>query len=202
MAAGKRVYDRAYFDRWYRDASTRVKRDADVRRKVAMVVGMAEYHLGRPLRSVLDVGCGEGAWFGFLRELRPKVRYEGLDASQWAVERFGRERNLRCVAFGDLASVRSRTPVDLIVCTDVMAYVPTAELLRGLAEFSRLCDGMAFLDVFAAEDEFVGDHAGYIARGARWYRRRFAEAGWRHCGSHCYLGERLSARAVALEVSF
>lgn len=198
--APRRVYDQAYFDRWYRARATRVKHDDDVRRKVAMTVATAEYHLGHRLRSVIDIGCGEGAWRGYLRELRPGLRYQGYDASEWAVRRYGRARQLRLLRFDQLAQARPRAPADLLVCTDVMAYVPTAELLVGLREFARLCDGVAMLDVFAREDEFVGDREGYIARSARWYRRRFAEAGWTPCGSHCYLGARLASRAATLEV--
>ncbi len=55
-------YDKAYFDKWYRHPRHRVATVAGLRRKVAMVVGIAEYQLSRRLRSVLDVGCGTGAF--------------------------------------------------------------------------------------------------------------------------------------------
>ena len=74
-------YDEAYFRRWYHDRKTRVNSQAEVRRKVVMAVSVAEYFLQRPIRSVLDVGCGEGAWFPHLRALRPKVEYLGFDSS-------------------------------------------------------------------------------------------------------------------------
>jgi hypothetical protein len=44
-------------------------------RKVALAVASAEYYLERPIRSVLDIGCGEGAWRAPLLKLRPKVEY-------------------------------------------------------------------------------------------------------------------------------
>ena len=57
----KKIYDRAYFDKWYRDEKHRVgSRDA-LKRKVAFAVAMAEFYLGREIRNVLDAGCGEGA---------------------------------------------------------------------------------------------------------------------------------------------
>ena len=34
-------YDRAYFDRWYRNPRHRVKSEAELRRKVAMIVALA-----------------------------------------------------------------------------------------------------------------------------------------------------------------
>src|SRR6476646_4115557 len=55
----RKVYDEAYFTRWYRDPRTRVHSPDSVRRKVRMVVGVTEYFLGRKLRSVLDIGAGE-----------------------------------------------------------------------------------------------------------------------------------------------
>ena len=40
-------YDRAYFDRWYRDPTHRVRATGETARKVNMVVALAEYYLGR-----------------------------------------------------------------------------------------------------------------------------------------------------------
>ncbi|HSX60962.1 MAG TPA: methyltransferase, partial [Tahibacter sp.] len=48
-----KVYDRAYFDKWYRDDQHRVISREVLARKVAMAVAMAEYYLGRPIRNVL-----------------------------------------------------------------------------------------------------------------------------------------------------
>ncbi|MFZ0436286.1 MAG: hypothetical protein WAL87_10010 [Chthoniobacterales bacterium] len=41
-------YDRAYFDRWYRDPETRVKSGASIRRKAALALSVAEYYLVAP----------------------------------------------------------------------------------------------------------------------------------------------------------
>jgi len=71
-----------------------------VARKVRLVVGIAESLLERPIRSVLDVGCGEGAWRAHLRRLRPAVRYTGVESSAYAVRRFGRRRGIRQGTFG------------------------------------------------------------------------------------------------------
>ena len=193
-------YDQAYFDRWYRHPRHRVKSAADLERKVRMAVSVAEYFLERPVRAVLDVGCGEGAWFAPLRELRPKVRYLGVDDSEYAIARYGETRNLRRVRFDGLAALRGEGPFDLLVCSDVMHYVPTETLLRGLPQFQRLCQGAAFLEVFCKGEEFVGDHDGYIARTATWYRKAFAAAGWLACGSQVYLGPALRERATQLEL--
>ncbi|MBB3343673.1 class I SAM-dependent methyltransferase [Luteimonas sp. RC10] len=192
-------YDRAYFDRWYRAGD--IGGPARLARKVALAVATAEYHLERPLRSVLDIGCGEGAWRAPLRKLRPKAQYLGFDASTYAVGRHGRTRNLHLARFGDFAMLRPCPPVDLLVCSDVMHYLDTRELDRGLPGLAALCGGVAFLETFAREDGAEGDDDGFRQRPARFYRTRFAGVGFRPLGSHCWLSPALADAATALELA-
>jgi SAM-dependent methyltransferase len=191
-------YDRRYFDTWYRQRDV-ASRPA-LNRKVALAVALAEYHLGRPIRSVLDVGCGEGAWRAPLLALRPKLHYMGVDSSDYAIARHGARRNLHWLPFGDLAALPPMRPVDLLVCSDVMHYLSDEELKRGLKEFARLCDGVAFLEVFAEGDDIVGDLQEMRRRPAAWYRRAFALAGFTAAGSHLYLSADVAAAATALEL--
>ena len=193
-----KVYDEKYFDTWYRRRG--MGSAATLRRKVALAVSTAEYFLGRPLRSVLDVGCGEGAWRQPLLTLRPDLRYQGVDASEYAIRRYGAHRNLHWLPFGDLAALAPSSPADLLVCSDVMHYLADDELLRGLAEFSRLCSGVAFLEVFAEGDDIIGDLKDMRRRPAIWYRRAFAKAGFAAAGSHLYLSRDVAAAATALEL--
>lgn len=190
-------YDQAYFARWYRSGGR--GSPAMLRRKVTLAVAAAEYYLERPIRSVLDIGCGEAVWRAPLLKLRPGLRYQGVDASEYAVRRFGRARHIALARFGQLAELRFGAPADLLVCSDVLHYVPDAELRRGLAGFDELCDGVAFIELFTKDDHIVGDFEGFLPRSARWYRKRFAAAGLRACGSHVYLSPHLRGCGVALE---
>lgn len=192
-------YDQAYFDRWYRDPRQRVKARGETARKVAMVVALAEYYLGRTVTSVLDVGCGEGTWRAPFLRLRPGIDYLGLDASEYAVNRFGRQRNLRLAKFGDLAELRFERRFDIVVCADVVHYLKSTELRRGLSGFAELLEGLAFIELFTSADPVAGDMDGFIARAPSWYRQRFAEAGLMACGSHCYLAPRLMRSVTSLE---
>ena len=193
-------YDAAYYQRWYRAPGTRVKSAPDLERTVAMVLAIAEYHLERRVRTVLDVGCGEGRWRAPLLRLRPRIDYLGLDGSEWAIARYGRRRNLQRVDLGELDAVRLQRPVDLLVCNDVIQYVDDATAGVAAEAFRRLCDGVMFVTAFTAEDEFIGDRAGYVARPARWYRRLLDRDGWAFAGSQCWLSPTLAARAAALEL--
>ncbi len=196
----RKLYDRRYFDRWYRHDDAGIGRGALLRRKVALAVAMAEHHLGHPVRSVLDVGCGEGAWRAPLLKLRPKLHYLGVDSSDYAIARHGAMRNLRLVRFGQLGELRFGPPVDLLVCSDVLHYLPAAELHRGLSGFAELCAGMAYIEVFCNGDAVEGDVQGFVQRNAAFYRRAISDAGFSACGSHGYLARALAADAVALEL--
>ncbi|HVP38930.1 MAG TPA: class I SAM-dependent methyltransferase [Candidatus Saccharimonadales bacterium] len=192
-------YDGAYFERWYRDPRYTVVHRGVVQRRVRLAVAAAEYLLERKIRTVLDVGCGEAQWRGLLRRLRPGVRYVGVDSSEYAVRRYGRRRDIRGGSLGELGRLGLQGPFDLIVCSDVLHYLPTPEVRRGLAAIARLLGGLAFLEVFAAEDETEGDQEAFRRRSAAAYRRLFREAGLVPLGLHCYVGPGLSEVLTAFE---
>ena len=164
-------YDEAYYNRWYRNRRTRVVTPETLERKVRLAVATAEYMLGRPIASVLDVGAGEGAWYPVVRRLRRGVRYMGLDPSEYVVRRFGRRRNLRQASFGELPDLRLREQFDLIVCSDVLQYVTAPDLAAGLAEIRRLLRGVAFIEAYTTDDHMEGDRDGWQDRTPAAYRQ-------------------------------
>lgn len=195
-------YDRHYFERWYRDPALKdaaIGGRARLARKVALAVATAEYHLERPLRSVLDIGCGEGAWRAPLLKLRPRASYLGFDSSEYAIARHGRRRQLHLASFADFQYLRPCPPADLLVCSDVMHYLDARELDRGLPGLAELCGGVAFLETFTREDGIDGDTEGFKRRPARFYRQRFETAGFVALGSHLWLSPALSDATTALE---
>jgi len=191
-------YDRAYFDRWYR-GRLRIGSEAEVRRKVTMAVGVAEYFLRRPVRNVIDIGCGEAPWFTHLSELRPKARYVGYDPSGYTVERFGASHNVHRGSFGELGSLNIRERFDLVVCADVLHYLHDDEILSGFPTLVRLIRGAAFLEVLAREDDIVGDTLGLIPRPSAWYRELFRNAGLTHAGPYMWLAPKLANDSASLE---
>lgn len=191
-------YDREYFDHWYRSGN--IGGAQRLARKVALAVATAEYYLERPIRSVLDIGCGEGAWRAPLLKLRPKLHYLGFDSSHYAIERHGARRNLHLAAFADFQHLRPCPPADLVICADVLHYLPAREIDRGLDGLAELCGGLAFLETYTRQDETVGDDEGFYRRPARFYRKRFQAAGLQSLGSHCWLSPALAPDATALEL--
>jgi SAM-dependent methyltransferase len=164
-----------------------------------MVMGVAEYVLGRPIRSVLDIGCGEAEWFVVLRRIRPSIHYVGLDPSPYVIHRYGRRRRVRPGSLADLGRLRPRRDIDLVVCADVLQYVPAPEVARGLRAIRQLVRGIAYVEAFAAEDQMEGDRAGWNDRPANWYRRTFQAAGLAQCGPYCYFDPRKHEGLNALE---
>jgi len=190
-------YDRAYFDRWYRGRN-RVNSLAEVRRKVALAVAESEYFLRRALHSVLDVACGEGAWFPHLRALRPRASYRGIDPSDYAVATFGRQRHIEKGSLRDLG--RLKGAFDLVVCADALHYIGDGEIEEALPHLASLSKGVLWLEVLTREDSIIGDTEGLIRRPAAWYRRRFGAAGLVQAGAYTWLAPALRDEAASLEI--
>ena len=191
-------YDEAYFTRWYRGRRAAVS-DELIGQRARLALAAAEYVLGRDARTVLDVGCGEARWRAPLRRARPGIAYLGVDGSEYAVRRYGRRRNIRLGTLGGVGRLGLPGPFDLIVCSDVLQYLETTELRRGLRALRRLSRGVLWLDTYTTTDEFIGDREGWQPRSERTYRRIFAEAGLVSCGLNCWVPGRLEGRLSALE---
>ena len=192
-------YDRAYFDRWYRDPATRVKSAGDLGRKARLSVSAAEYLLGRRVRRALDVGSGEGEWRAALRRVRSGIEYVGVDASAYVVRRYGESRGIVAGSVGTLGALGLGGPFDLVVCCDVLHYVADDELARGVPALASLTGGVAYVELFTSDDEFEGDRVGWRGRPASFYRRLFRRAGLTPLGLNCYAGPALRDEVSALE---
>jgi SAM-dependent methyltransferase len=194
-------YDREYYRRWYQDPATRIASRDGVARKARLAVAAAEFMLARPVESVLDVGCGEGAWRAPLRRLRPRATWMGVESSEYVIARHGKARGILRGNFGELKALRLRPGFDLIVCADVVQYLSDDELRRGLREIRRLSGGVVYIETFAAEDSMEGDRDGWIDRPARVLQEFFADAGLTHCGFYCWIDERKIRNANRFETS-
>jgi SAM-dependent methyltransferase len=192
-------YDKSYFDKWYRHPKHRVKSPLDMRRQLGFVLAATEYLLERPVRRVLDVGCGEGNWAPVLKRLRPSAKYWGVDGSEYAVRRWGKRRNIRLGTFGSLADLGLPGKFDLVLCLGVLNYLPADEFGAGVRAIHGLLDGVAYLEIFTRADDATGDFTREYARPPIWYRRELRDAGYVSLGMHCYLPRELAWHAAALE---
>lgn len=194
-----KVYDRDYFDRWYRSRRSRIEGPAALRRRVALAVAMAERFLERPIRSALDVGCGEGRWRAELLRLRPRLRYQGVEPSSYAVERFGKKRGIRRGSFADLGEIDLDGPFDLVICADVIHYLDDEELAKGLPALVSSVSGLAYLELLTSDEEIEGDLRALRLRPSGDYRELFRAAGLWPVGCHGWLCRELAEIPAALE---
>ena len=170
------AYDKDYFDKWYRHPKHRVVTAAKTARKALLALAVAEY---------------------YLKKLRPRIRYTGVDPSPYAVRRFGKRRNILQGSFGNLPDLAGS--YDLIVCSDSLYYIPDDELIMGLHILAPRLAGVAFLEAYPHEAGLQGDTSGMHPRSAAFYRKIFRDAGLHPCGSHCYIGAALRDSVTELE---
>jgi SAM-dependent methyltransferase len=162
---------------------------------------LAEQLLGRRVRNALDVGCGEGLWRTALRRERPQLEYLGLEPSAYAVRRYGARRNIRRGDVTSLDAPGMRGRFDVIVCNDVLHYVPAAALRAGMRALSERLRGVAYLGLFTSADDIEGDLETFFKRTPTFYRKTFEQAGLRSVGMHCWIPEPLARDRAALELS-
>jgi SAM-dependent methyltransferase len=194
-------YDKAYFDRFYRHPADRVSTKDGLERKIRLAVSVTEYLLARRIRTVLDIGCGEAPWQPVLRRLRREARYIGVDSSEYVLERYGVARNIKRGDLGGLARLRLPNRIDLIVCADLLQYVETRDIERGLRAIRRLLGGVAYIETFASEDGMEGDLVGWHKRPASEYRRLLERAGLTQCGPYCYVDAMALGGLNAFEIA-
>ena len=195
----RKRFDSEYFDKWYRDPGHRIGTGADLTRLVRFAVAAAEYILAHPVRSVLDVGAGEARWRPVLEKLRPRATYQGVDPSEYVVRRFGRQRNIVRGTLDDLPSLFPDAQFDLVICCSVINYLPREEVVRGIRNMAACTGGMAYLEIFTAEDHVEGDTEGWHSETRDAYRRMLRGGGLLPCGLHCYIPSANASSLVGLE---
>lgn len=163
-------FDKAYYDRFYREPASRAATPAAARRRAAFVAAYLR-HLGLPVRRILDAGCGLGTTLRALGREFPQARLDGLEVSDYLCRRYGWQP-------GSVATHRAATPYDLVVCHDVLGYLDDRECSRAIGNLAELCRGALYLGVLTADDAGAYDRARtdprQHLRPAAWYRRRLA----------------------------
>lgn len=184
MAHHKRHFDAEYYRRYYEDRATAVVTRAAARAEVRFVLAFCD-HVGIDLRRFADVGAGTGWWAKEFARQRPSCRYiETLDASPDAARLYG-HRNL------PVEKLAGR-PADLVVCRDVLRYLPDAPASTAIRRLAKKCRAVLYLHVITREDEVdeeASDMAGHF-RPARWYLTRLAAAGFTNAGMGLFVSKK------------
>ena len=192
----RRSFDRIFFERFYGEIATRVMTAADVRWRARFVTSYLA-HLQIPVRTVLDAGCGTGLWKRALKRIDHRIRYTGIDPSEYLCRRYGWTQS-------SLTDYRPRDSFDLVVCQDVMQYLTASEVEKGLAVVARACRGALYFDVPTRDDIDAGlldmdktDRDIHV-RSAAWYRRRLGTY-FLNAGGGVFVARGAGAVLLALE---
>ena len=161
-------FDKAYYDRYYRNPATRVCSPREVQRQGEFIAAYLR-HLEVPVKSVLDIGCGLGRLLGTLTAAFPKARAVGVESSPYLCDAMGWEA-------GSLPGFPTIRQYDLVICYDVLSYLnddPAAESIKTLGTLTRraLYFGALTLEDRELCDPVRTDTDVYL-RSNRWYRRR------------------------------
>ena len=188
-------FDAAYFRRFYMDPATRVVTSGEMRSRAAVIASILR-HVQIPVRRILDAGCGLGLLRAPFAQLYPRASYSGLEASPYLCNRFGWMR-------GSVSDFAPRTRFDLVICYDVLQYLPDAEAGRAIANLVNLTRASLYVSALTSEDwrkncdRSRTDRAVHL-RSAAWYRRRLKKS-FRYLGFGVWLRNDVAATLWDME---
>ena len=177
-------FNREYYRRFYENPTTAIISAAERRNEIRFVLSFCR-HIGLEIRRFSDVGAGTGWWAReFGRQYRSCRQVETFDASAEAARIYGHRR----VSAQELAGL----PSDLVVCRDVLRYLPDRQARRAIARLASKCRGVLYFQVVTSDDEVDEDRSdmtGYF-RPASWYRRTLERAGFRDAGMGLFVSDK------------
>jgi len=161
-------FDKAYYDRFYRNPETRAVTPVAVRRQARFIATYLD-HLEVPVKTILDMGCGTGLLLRALARAFPKASVRGVEFSEYLCENYGWQQ-------GSVTDVDAGDGADLVVCNDVLGYLNDADCAQALRNLARHARGALYLGVLTREDLTLCDpdrtDPAQTARPVAWYRRR------------------------------
>jgi SAM-dependent methyltransferase len=167
------AFDREYYQRFYFNPRTAVTSRAEMRARARLIAACVQY-VGLPVSRILDAGCGVGLLRAPLKRALRSADYVGLEFSEYLCQRYGWRQ-------GSIQTLRTRERFDLVICYDVLQYLPVAQARRGIANLARVCRGALYFGALTTEDwrdncdQARTDRIPGLRPGA-WYRRELARA--------------------------
>ena len=190
----KARFDAAYYRRYYVNRTSRVA-DAAYFDGVGRFIAAYANLLALDVRSILDLGCGIGAFRKPLERRFRRARYVGVEASDYACGKYGWEH-------GSVVDYDGG-PFDLVVCHDVLQYLSPAAANAAIANLDQLCASVLFFGVLTREDweencDQSRTDGDVRLRRAAWYRTRLRRY-FLNLGGGFYLSRKSDAVVYALE---
>jgi len=162
-------FDKAYYDRFYRNPDTRAVTPTAVRRQAQFIAAYLN-HLEVPVGQILDIGCGTGGLLRALARAFPKAKTRGVEYSDYLCKKYGWQQ-------GSVVDVDAG-PADLVVCNDVLGYLNDANCAQALKNLAQHAGQALYLGVLTREDLALCDpertDQAQSARPVAWYQRRLS----------------------------
>jgi len=164
-------FNQAYYRRYYRDPVTRVAGAEEADKSAALALAFAGRH-GLTIRRVVDLGCGLGHWRKALEARVKRLRYDGVEWSEYLCRRYG-------WIHSSAAEYRSDKSYDLAVCQSVLQYLDDKAATKAMANLGRLTHGLLYFEVLTLEDwRFRVDRkktdGAVHLRPTAWYRQKLS----------------------------
>jgi SAM-dependent methyltransferase len=175
-------FDSRYYRRFYLTPATRATNRQQTQTQARLIAALVR-QLQIPVRSILDIGCGLGWYRQPLCRAFPGAAYSGVEVSEFLCEKYGWRH-------GSVVDLKLSRRFDIVVCADVLQYLPARDAERAIANLARWCRGALYLHVPTKLDwqqnvDHTGTDGNVHVRSAAWYRQRlrryFVHAG---CGVH------------------
>lgn len=197
MPVPRERFDRNYYNRYYESARTRAVTPADIELLARHVWHYLAY-LNIRVRTALDLGCGIGLWRDALHSIDSRIRYAGVESSEYVCNKYGWSR-------ASITSFRSRSRFDLVICQSVLQYLASPEVVPALQNMARLCRGALYLEIVTREDlaahcEHAYTDSAIHVRSDAWYRRRIKPL-FRNCGGGIFVPADSDTVLYSLEYS-
>ena len=161
-------FDKAYYDRYYKHPATRSVTPLAAARQAGFISGYLRY-LEVPVRRILDIGCGLGRVLSAMQDQYPKARTVGVEYSGYICDRYGWQQ-------GSVVDYDSKSPFDLVICNDVLAYLDDKACATAINNLAGLSRSAVFLGVLTKEDWGLCDQdrtdPDQYLRTKAWYHKR------------------------------
>lgn len=161
-------FDKAYYDRFYRNPATRAVTTAQVKRQATFIASYLRY-LEMPVKRIVDLGCGLGRLLDALQAEFPRASCTGVEVSEYLCKKHGWTHS-------SVAKFRPKAEFDLVVCNDVLSYLSNADCDAAIKNIANISRGAAFVAAPTLEDWEQCDpdrtDAEQVLRSTKWYRQR------------------------------
>lgn len=161
-------FNKAYYDRFYRNPRTRAVTPAAAKRQAAFIANYLRY-MEVPVKRIADIGCGLGDVLRALGAEYPKAKTQGVEISPYLCAEYGWQE-------GSVVDYKSTKPFDVVVCNDVIAYLDDKQCALALKNLAALTNSAAFLGILTEEDWALCDQdrtdPNQYLRPKAWYEKR------------------------------